>query len=695
MSKTRYNELVAAINKHNDAYYNEDSPEISDADYDSMKRELHILEEKNPEWKTKDSPTETVGSKPSGKFTTIQHAKPMLSLDNAFNEEDVEGFLKKIKKLLDMNSDEDISITAEPKIDGSSLSLRYENGVLVYAVTRGDGSVGENVTANAMVINDIPKKLKGIYPKVLEVRGEIYISKQDFLMLNQKAAEEGKKQYANPRNTASGSLRQLDANVTKSRNLKFFAYALGEYSEDVTFESQVDLNNKLNDWGFVVNDLMATFNNVQDIMAYFLKINNMRSDLPYDIDGIVYKVNSHKLQDQLGFVSRSPRWAIAHKFDAEQAETIIEAIDIQVGRTGALTPVARLKPINVGGVIVSNATLHNADEIERLQIRIGDTVRIERAGDVIPKIVSVVKSNLENEVYQFPKVCTCSLRTPVVTETTVTGEQSAVRRCSGENKCPSQQKEHLKFFVSRRVFDIDGFGDKQIEYLFRDMFLSVKRPADIFTLEKRNKKLIEDGKSDISLENREGYGKTSVNKLFAAINEKRNIPLQRMIYGLGIRHVGESTSKALANHCKTWGNFVNFMYDITDKKEAALVEINSIDDLGQAVIESIRKYFSDFISIYDFKRLQEELNILDVEVKEVKESAVTGKTVVFTGTMQKLTRDGAKESAEKNGAKVGNSVSKKTDILIAGENAGSKLEKAKSLNIKIINEEEWLSLIGE
>lgn len=686
-AKQELDRLAREISNHNIAYHTNDNPVVSDAIYDEMKRRNRSIEERFPALKLEQSPTDQVGAKPSGRFRTIAHTIPMLSLDNAFDENDVHDFIARTRRQLGLNKDDTLLITAEPKIDGLSLSIRYENRELAYAVTRGDGTTGEDVTANARMIKDIPQRLPSDAPEILEVRGEVYMAKSDFLSLNESAAQANKELYANPRNAAAGSLRQLNPKITADRNLSFFAYAWGDVSGDLA-GSQIKMVQLFSKWGFKTNPLMIVTDSEDTLLEHFNRIERDRASLPYDIDGVVYKVDSLSDQTRLGFVSRSPRWAIAHKFPAEQATTKLLGIDIQVGRTGALTPVARLEPVNVGGVVISNATLHNADEISRLGLKIGDTVVVQRAGDVIPQIVEVTHSPDNSIEFEFPKTCPCKLKTPVVAETTSTGETSAVRRCSGDFACPSQRKEHLKFFVSRNCFDIDGLGDKQIETFFHDTILPIKTPEDIFTLEERNKQNVQ------KLENREGYGKTSVRKLFASIDSKRTIQLQRLIYALGIRHVGQSTSRTLAQHYGSWEKFRAGSAAISQRDQEAIEDISKLDDIGPAVISSITKFFSmpDTVKMAD--DLVRHLSVQKIERNEnvSSQSPVSGLTVVFTGSLTRLTREEAKETAERHGAKVSSSVSKKTNLLIAGPGAGSKLKKAIELGIKVIDEDEWLKL---
>jgi DNA ligase (NAD+) len=680
--------LAAELAEHDRHYHGEDQPVISDADYDALKQRNLAIEARFPHLKRADSPSETVGAAVSEKFEKIRHRVPMLSLDNAFSDEDVRDFAARVRRFLKLGEDTPLKLTAEPKIDGLSLSLRYEDGELVYAATRGDGTTGENVTANARTISDIPSRLKGNPPSVMEVRGEVYMTKHDFAELNERQAAAGKQTYVNPRNTAAGSLRQLDASITAERPLKFFAYAWGEVS-DMPADTQMNMVAAMGRYGFVINPLMDVFDSVEKLIEHYHRIEMERGELAYDIDGVVYKVDDLKLQERLGFVSRSPRWAIAHKFPAEKAMTTLNAIDIQVGRTGAITPVARLEPVTVGGVVVENATLHNAEEIERLGVMIGDTVIVQRAGDVIPQILGFVeeKRPKDAEEFQFPTVCPCSLKTPIVREAIASGEESVVRRCSGEFACPFQRKEHLKHFVSRRAFDIEGLGDKQIEYFFDDEGgLEIKTPADIFTLSKRDENAL------TKLKNRDGYGEVSAQKLFDAIEERRTIPLERLIYALGIRHVGESTAKTLARAYGDWATFERAASNIAHGDAAAREEMDALDDIGDAVIDSLARYFTEPHNRKMVEALIGELTVEEAE-KPASDTAFSGKTIVFTGSLERMSRDEAKAMAERLGAKAAGSVSKKTDLVVAGPGAGSKLAKAQEFGIEVIDEDEWFDRV--
>ncbi len=682
----RVSALIEAADR---AYYQDDAPTLSDADYDALRLRLIALEAAFPDLKKPDSPTARVGAGASEKFEKIRHAVAMLSLDNAFSDEDVGEFVGRVHKFLATHG-QTVAFTAEPKIDGLSLSIRYEKGRLVHAATRGDGAEGENVTANVLTIGEIPRELPAGVPDVLEVRGEVYMSHADFAAINAKAEAMGGKVFANPRNAAAGSLRQLDAKITAARPLKFFAYAWGEVS-DWDVDTQYDRVQAFGRWGFPINPRMVRCSSVEELLAVYRGLEADRANLGYDIDGVVYKVDRIDLQTRLGFVSRSPRWAIAHKFPAEKARTILEGIDIQVGRTGAHTPVARLAPVTVGGVVVTNATLHNADEIARLDARIGDTVIVQRAGDVIPQIVEVVKdaAHEARAAFDFPHLCLCDLKTALVREETATGEEGKIRRCSGEFACPFQRQEHLRHFVSRRAFDIEGLGEKQIAFFFDDPDFPVKEPGDIFTLAARN------AESPIKkLENKEGFGAVSVAKLFEAIEARRTIALERFVFALGIRNVGETTARQLARAYGSWEALHEAAEKIVAEDAVAREEMDAIDQIGETVIDSIAAYFREPHNRAVVERLTTHLTIVDAE-KPKADTAVAGKTVVFTGSLEKMTRDEAKAQAERLGAKVAGSVSAKTHIVVAGPGAGSKLAKARDLGVTVMTEEEWLAMIGE
>jgi DNA ligase (NAD+) len=689
--------LALEIESHDKSYYQQDAPKISDAEYDALRQRFNAIEARFPELVTSDSPSQKVGAQPSGRFAKVRHAVPMLSLDNAFAETDVIDFVARIRRFLKLGDDDKIAFSAEPKIDGLSMSLRYEGGELVTAATRGDGAVGEDVTANIRTLEDVPKKLKGRnVPVICEVRGEVYMTKQAFLALNERQKAAGDTVFANPRNSAAGSLRQKDSRITASRPLGFFAYSWGEIS-DMPEATQSGMIKWFERCGFSTNPLTELCNSVEQLLVFHREIETRRSHLDYDIDGVVYKVDRIDWQERLGFVSRTPRWAIAHKFPAERAMTVLRDIEIQVGRTGSFTPVGKLEPVGVGGVIVQNVTLHNEDYIrgigghgeelrEGRDIRIGDTVIVQRAGDVIPQVVDVVldKRPRNARPYQFPKRCPCPLHTEVVREETAAGEEGARARCTGEFACPYQKIEHLKLFASRRAFDIDGLGEKQIEFFFESGW--VKEPADIFTLEARNPKL--------RLEEIEGYGQTSVRNLFESIRRRREIPLERFIYALGMRHVGETTALALARGYGSWQAFHDACLRIAKGDEEAMAEMDALDQIGETVIASIKAYFGESHNRGIVERLTKEVAIVDAE-RPKSNSAIAGKTVVFTGALEKMTRDEAKARAERLGAKVSGSVSKKTDYVVAGPGAGSKLTEAKKHGVAVLTEDEWLKLIGE
>ncbi|MAK65310.1 MAG: DNA ligase (NAD(+)) LigA [Maricaulis sp.] len=680
--------LAKEIAKHDKAYYQDDAPKVSDAIYDALRQRLEGIEARFPALVDLFSPTQRVGAAPSGKFGEITHAVPMLSLGNAFSDEDVEDFVGRIRRFLGLAESEAVAITAEPKIDGLSASIRYEKGKLVHGATRGDGQTGEDVTRNLLTLDEIPDKLAGSdWPDVVEVRGEVYMSHADFAALNERQEEAGKPAYKNPRNAAAGSLRQIDPAMTAQRPLKFFAYAWGEVSEPLA-QTQFDAVSKLESFGFVINPLMRRCEGVAELIAVYRDIEAQRATLGYDIDGVVYKVDRLDWQERLGFVARAPRWAIAHKFPAEQATTVLEAIDIQVGRTGALTPVARLKPVTVGGVVVTNATLHNQDELERKDIRIGDTVVIQRAGDVIPQVVRVVDPERADraEPFDFPTECPVCGSHAVREHDEKTGKLDAVRRCTGGLVCAAQLKERLKHFVSRKAFDIEGLGSKQIE-AFQDEGL-VREPADIFTLKARN----ESGQISPPLQEREGFGATSIGNLFQAVEDRRSIAFGRFLNALGIRHVGENTSQLLARTYTRWSDFRAAAQSLDD--EAVRADMLGIDGIGQAAVEALQQYFAESHNRDVLDRLEAELTIEDAEAVK-NDSPVAGKTVVFTGTLERMTRDEAKAKAQSLGAKVSGSVSGKTDYLVAGPGAGSKAKKAADLGVEILTEDDWFSLIGE
>ena len=622
-----------------------------------------------------------MGAARSEQFAPVEHGVPMLSLDNAFSDEDAVEFDARVRRFLKL--DEAVAYTAEPKIDGLSCSIRYERGVLVRAATRGDGRVGEDVTANVSTIGEIPKRLKGDgHPDVIEIRGEIYLGHAEFAALNAAAEAAGQKTYANPRNAAAGSLRQIDPKITAQRPLRFFAYAWGYISAPFA-ETQWGALERLRAWGFPVTPQSERVVGPEGLLAVYARMEKARPHLGFDIDGVVYKVDRLDWQQRLGFVSRAPRWGIARKFPAEQARTVLEAIDIQVGRTGALTPVARLTPVTVGGVVVTNATLHNADEIERLDVRVGDTVVLQRAGDVIPQILRVVPEERPSgsASYEFPRVCPCPLETEVVRETTASGAETVVRRCSGEFACPFQKLAHLRHFVSRRAFDIEGLGEKQLTAFSERGWL--KSPADIFRLHEKRDDLL----------SMERMGETSVGNLLAGIEARRTIALDRFIYGLGIRHIGESTATVMARGYGSADAFLAAMDKVAARDPEAIEELDAMDQIGDAVIEAAAAFFAEDHNRAMVQDLKDQLTIQDAE-KPKTDTAVAGKTVVFTGSLERMTRDEAKAQAERLGAKVSGSVSKKTDLVVAGPGAGSKLKTAAELGIQVLTEDEWLVLVG-
>jgi DNA ligase (NAD+) len=694
-AKAEHARLEDEISGHDRLYYQQDAPKVSDAAYDALRRRYEAIEKRFPALRTLTSLSQRVGAAPAAKFAKVRHAVPMLSLANAFSEDDVRDFAARVRRFLKLSENEPLAFSAEPKIDGLSMSLRYEKGELVTAATRGDGSVGEDVTANIRTLKAVPHKLKGRHvPAVCDVRGEVYMTKTDFLKLNERQKESGGQVFANPRNSAAGSLRQKDPAITASRPLGFFAYGWGEISE-MPAKTQSGMIEWFENCGFSINPLTRLCHSMGELVAFHRSIEERRAKLDYDIDGVVYKVDRIDFQERLGFAGRDPRWAIAHKFPAEQAITRVKDILITVGRTGTLTPTAQLEPVTVGGVVVQNATLHNEDYIKGIggngevlregrDIRIGDTVIIQRAGDVIPQVVDVVVDKPRGkQKYRFPAKCPCPLHTAIVRETTAAGEEGARARCSGEFACPFQKIEHLKLFASRRAFDIDGLGEKQIELFFEKGW--VREPADIFALEERNRK--------IKLEEEEGFGETSVRNLFAAIRNRREIVLDRFIYALGIRHVGETTALALARGYGSWKAFHDACLKVAKGDQEAMSEMDALDQIGETVIEGIRAYFGEKHNRGIVERLTKQVKILDAE-KPRADSKVAGKTVVFTGTLEKITRDEAKAQAERLGAKVAGSVSKKTDYVVAGPGAGSKLAEAKKHGVKVLTEDEWFKLVG-
>lgn len=673
--------LAKEIAKHDAAYYQKDAPVISDAAYDALRQRNDAIEALWPDLVRADSPSNRVGAKPAAGFSKVEHKVPMLSLGNVFTDEEVTDFVARVRRFLGLGENEAIAFTAEPKIDGLSCGIRYENGKLVQAATRGDGQTGEDVTENVRTIFDVPKTLSGDdWPEVLEVRGEVYLPHAEFAEMNAVQRNAGKDEYKNPRNAAAGSLRQLDPAITATRPLRFFAYSWGDVSAPFA-DSQMQAMAKLKAWGFTTNPLTRVCDSADEMIRHYHHIEENRSQLGYDIDGVVYKVNDLALQERLGFVSRAPRWATAHKFPPEQAVTKLERIEIQVGRTGALTPVAKLTPITVGGVVVSNATLHNQDELSRKDIREGDTVIIQRAGDVIPQVVRVVDADRDgrSDPYEFPRTCPCPLATPTEREADDSGELGAVTRCTGGAACPHQRIEHLKHMVGRTAFDIDGLGTKQIELFVHEGWVS--EPADIFTLPGRM--------DDIGLADRDGWGETSVGNLTAAIKERREIAFDRFLTGLGIRHVGQTTARLLAYQYGSWATFQNAVTADTGHEE-----LMAIDGIGDTAATAIVEYMTEPHSASILANLLAQVTIKDMPKADTS-SPVAGKTVVFTGKLERMTRDEAKAGATALGAKVAGSVSAKTDILVAGPGAGSKLKKATELGVQTMDEAEWLALIGK
>lgn len=686
-AQTELAALAAEIARADALYHGANQPELTDADYDALVRRNGAIETRFPHLRRADSPSLRVGAAPAAGFGKVRHAAPMLSLANAFADDDVREFVAAVRRFFAMADDEPVAFVAEPKIDGLSCSLRYENGVLVRAATRGDGTEGEDVTANVMTIADAPETLAAADlfdapPAVVEVRGEIYMAKDDFLELNRAQEAAGEKIFANPRNAAAGSLRQLDAAVTAKRKLRFFGYALGEVSAPIA-ETQTGVRRKLQGWGFVLNEPAALCVGADELLTHYALIGAQRPDLPFDIDGVVYKLDRLDLQARMGVRDRSPRWAVAHKFPAEQARTVIEKIDVQVGRTGALTPVAWLKPVNVGGVLVSRATLHNEDEIARKGVRVGDTVIVQRAGDVIPQVVGVAENTPRGpEPFIFPDHC------PVCGSRATREEGEAVRRCAGGLTCSAQAVERLRHFISRDAFDIEGLGYERIQQFFDEG--RVRQPADIFTLEAREADRLD------KLVNMPGLGKKSVTKLFGAVEARRRIPLDRFIYALGIRQVGQATAKLLARHYRNFDDWTAAMQAAAiDREGAAWTDLIGIEQIGPSVAKDLCDFFLEDHNLAALAALRAVLTEVEPHIPPVAaDSPVAGKTVVFTGTLEKLTRAEAKVQAEKLGAKVAGSVSGKTDFVIVGADAGSKAEKARALGVAVLSEDEWLALIG-
>ena len=679
--------LAEEIAVHDRLYYEQEAPALSDAEYDALRLRNAELEARYPDLIRTDSPSLRVGSSPAARFAPVEHGLPMLSIDNAFDDATLLEFEARVRRFLRVPEDEPVVFTAEPKIDGLSANLRYERGRLVQAATRGDGRTGEDITENIRTLRDfIPQRLAGSgWPDEIEIRGEVYLRLADFDRMNAAEAEAGRRTYANARSGASGSLRQLDARISAARPLRFYAYAWGRVSAPFA-ETQWEALERFRDWGFPVSELSERVEGAAGMLAAYARFESARSDLPFEIDGVVFKVDRLDWQGRLGFVSRSPRWAIARKFPAQQAETVLEGIDIQVGRTGSLTPVARLRPVRIGGVVVKNATLHNADEIARLDVRVGDTVRVQRAGDVIPQVLGPVDADRpgRREPYVFPTVCPCGLKTTVTQETRASGVKTVVRRCTGEFACPYQRLEHLIHFVSRRAFDVEGLGAKQLELFNAEGW--VNEPADIFRLPTNEEALA-------ALRARDGYGETSIANLLAGIERRRSISLERTLYALGVRHVGETTAVTLARGYGGWAAFRAAMDRLAEGDEAAAAELDAVDQIGEAVVDALRSYFAEAHNRAAVDRLAAELDIQDAERPRV-DTAVAGKTVVFTGSLERMTRDEAKAQAEGLGAKVAASVSRKTDLVVAGPGAGSKLKLAAELGIEVLSEDDWLKLVG-
>lgn len=678
--------LAREIARLDKAYHQDDAPLATDAEYDQLRKRLEAIETKFPHLKRQDSPKRKVGAAPAQGFAKIRHAAPMLSLDNAFDEQDVEDFIASVRRYLkELRDDPDqaLDFVAEPKIDGLSASLTYESGRLAMGATRGDGEEGEDVTANLRTIADIPQQLTAPYPERIEIRGEVYMSRADFLKLNAAQESAGEKIFANPRNAAAGSLRQLDPGITAKRPLSFFAYAWGACSDKHPAPRQWDFRHRLESWGFKVNPLAKLCRNAKELIAVWDEIAGHRAELAFDIDGVVYKVDRVDWQERLGASDRAPRWAIAHKFPAEQAETILEKIDIQVGRTGVLTPVAHLASINVGGVLVSRATLHNEDYIAEKDIREGDRVIVQRAGDVIPQVVRVIPEKRQSYLTAFTFPATC----PVCGSVALREEGQAARRCTGGLICPAQVVERVRHFVSRGAFDIEGLGDKHVEAFMAEGLIT--HLADIFRLEER------DRQSLTPLRNRPGWGAKSAENLFAAIKARRHISLERFIYALGIPQIGEATARLLAQHYENFPNLRANCLAAQDMDLEARKDLVAINGIGPKMADDLIGFFAEPHNLAGIDELASLLTILPAEPLAAVDSPVAGKTVVFTGALSRFTRDEAKVKAMALGAKVTDSVSKKTDYVVAGADAGSKAAKATQLGVRILSEEEWISLIGE
>jgi len=687
-AKAEVKRLAKEISEHDRRYYQEDAPTVTDAEYDALRLRLEAIEQQFPELAGPESPTAKVGAAALEKFGKVRHRVAMLSLSNAFSTVEVQDFVARIRRLLRLEPGATLEFTAEPKIDGLSISLRYDKGVLVEAATRGDGYEGENVTANVKTIADVPHRLKGRgIPDTIDIRGEIYMRQRDFLKLNEAQARAGGKTFATARNSAAGSLRQLDPKITASRPLKFFAYTWGE-AKPLPGKTQFEMCQSFEEWGLPVNPLMTVCTTPDELLAQYLKLEHERTALGYDIDGVVYKVNRIDYQERLGFISRAPRWGLAHKFTAEKATTILEGIEIQVGRTGAMTPVARLKPVTVGGVVVANATLHNEDEIARKDIRIGDTVILQRAGDVIPQILSIVaeKRPAGARPYRFPEKCPACGSHAVREINPNTGKLDAVRRCPGGLVCPAQRVERLRHFVSRHALDIEGLGEKIIQEFYADRL--IQSPPDIFTLEARDKRSMK------RLMEREGWGETSARNLFSSINARRSVTLDRFIFALGIRHVGETTARALARAYGTVDRFMEEMKAAARSRDSdAFHRLTHIDGIGEVVGNAVAEFFAEEHNVEIIRELLKHVNAEPLQRVDAS-SPVAGMTVVFTGALERMTREEAKDMAERLGAKVSGSVSKKTDLVVAGPGAGSKLKDAQKHGVEVIDEAEWLRRIG-
>ncbi|MDE0044311.1 MAG: NAD-dependent DNA ligase LigA [bacterium] len=679
-AKKEIDDLVRDINRHDRLYHGDDAPEIDDAAYDELRRRLEDLEAKFPELIRDDSPSRRVGAAPAGGFATVAHGVPMLSLGNAFDEADVADFLARVRRFLGLGDEEGVDVVAEPKVDGLAVSLRYERGRFVRAATRGDGYTGEDITANVATLREVPQCLEGeVHPDVIELRGEVYLCREDFLQLNRDREAQDERPFANPRNAAAGSLRQLDVEVTRSRPLRLFIYAWGEAST-LPAETHSGMLEAIAGWGLPVSPEVLVARGLEDVLAFHRRIGDRRAELPFDIDGVVYKVDRLDWQSRLGFVSRAPRWALAHKFPAEKATTVLRDIHIQVGRTGSLTPVAVLDPVNVGGVVVERATLHNEEEIRRKDVRIGDTVTIQRAGDVIPQVLGPVPAGrpADAKPFVFPDTCPVCGSRAARDINARTGQVDVVRRCTGGLRCTAQIVERLRHFVSRQAFDIEGLGDKQIAQ-FREKEW-IRSPVDIFDLEET----VGD-----ALAGEEGWGETSSRNLYAAITARRTIAFDRFINALGVRHIGETTARLLARH---WGEPAAMRQALDSS--SGLEDLQDIDSIGPAVVDSLVAFFSDAGNRDVLDGLLERLTIEPV-ARVADESPVTGKSVVFTGSLETMTRQEAKARAEALGARVAGSVSAKTDIVVAGEAAGSKLKKARELSVTVMTEEEWLALVGQ